>query len=209
MDNTKAQLNTEQLKLVEDNCNLIYGFMTKHCLDFEQWYGICAIGLCMAASAYDGSYAFSTYAYRIMLNEVRKELRKQRAKSRDARKSVSLYTPVKTVLNEEVQLQEILASESKNEDYAIDKEWAHWFLAHASSIMLKIIYAKLTECKTCQQVSEKFDVSREAVNKQMRVLQRHIKEGTRPYCRIRYDNAEERKEWREKVYEALDNLCAV
>ncbi len=211
MNKSITQLNNEQRKLIEDNHNLIYGFMTKHKLDFEEWYDVCAIGLCKAAFAYDDSlYKFATFAYHSMLYEVRKAMREQKAKKRKAtRTEVSLNQTVKTSLNEEVPLIEILASESKNEDYAVDKEWVHWFLAHASTIMLKIIYAKLTECKTCQEVSEKFGVSREAVNKQMRILQKHIKDGTRPYCRLRYDSKEERDEWREKVYKTLDKICYV
>ena len=57
------KLNTEQKKLVEDNHDLIYGFLTKYKLDFSTWYDVCAIGLCKAGMAYDGSNRFSTFAY--------------------------------------------------------------------------------------------------------------------------------------------------
>ena len=72
MSKPNIKLNTEQRKLVEDNHDLIYGFMTKYRLDFSTWYDICAIGLCKAGMAYDGSNRFSTLAYHCMHNEVKK-----------------------------------------------------------------------------------------------------------------------------------------
>lgn len=56
---------------------MIYSFLAKYHLSIEDYYDLAAIGLCKAAITYDGSSAFSTYAYRLMLNCCRMELRKQ------------------------------------------------------------------------------------------------------------------------------------
>lgn len=44
MSKPNIKLNTEQRKLVEDNHDLIYGFMVKYKLDYTVWYDVCAIG---------------------------------------------------------------------------------------------------------------------------------------------------------------------
>lgn len=207
--NNIMKLTAEQRKLVEDNHKLIYGYMAKYRLNQEQWYSICAIGLCKAAYAYDGSCSFSTFAYKCMFNEVSHEMRDNKKTYRIDNRTISLYSTFKTSINEEAPIEEIIASEAKNEDYAVDMEWARWFLEHASTIMLKIIYSKLSKCKTCQQVADDAGVSREAINKQMRSLQKYYKEGKRPYCRVRYDSLEERKKWKEKIFNLLDKMQSV
>lgn len=66
-------MTKEQEKLVVDNYKLIYSYMWKHNLyedAVEDWYGLCAIGLCKAAIAYDPSkdVQFSTLAWICMCN---------------------------------------------------------------------------------------------------------------------------------------------
>lgn len=69
------KLTPEQSKLVEDNHQLIYGFLTKYKLPAEEWYDLCAIGLVRAALDYnEDKGAFSTLAYIYMFNEMRSEL---------------------------------------------------------------------------------------------------------------------------------------
>ena len=69
------KLNDEQRKLVEQNHNLIYSAMTKcgiHRKDFDDYYGLAAIGLCKAAIDYDKtrSKSFPTYVYLCVQNEI-------------------------------------------------------------------------------------------------------------------------------------------
>ena len=65
-------LTPEQVRMVEENHNLIYGFMHKNNL-CEEMYSIAAIGLCRAAATFDkdNGAAFSSYAYVCMFNECR------------------------------------------------------------------------------------------------------------------------------------------
>lgn len=73
----KYKLTEEQKKLVEDNHNLIYSFMNKEHLFIDEYYDICAIGLCKAAYYYNAEFSnFSTFAYKVMNNEVKQHFRK-------------------------------------------------------------------------------------------------------------------------------------
>ena len=64
-------LTKEQQNLVENNHNLIYGYLHKNNLNFDDYYDIVAIGLCKASMGYKSSKGeFSTYAYKCINNEV-------------------------------------------------------------------------------------------------------------------------------------------
>lgn len=70
-------MTDEQRKVVEDNHNLIYSFMRKFNLDRNEYYDLCAIGLCKASISYNKSKGtFSTFAYTCMHNEIKSEWRK-------------------------------------------------------------------------------------------------------------------------------------
>lgn len=64
------KMTDEQRKLVEDNHNLIYGFLNKKELT-DDYYDIVALGLCKAAMNYDESKGkFSTLAFKCMDREM-------------------------------------------------------------------------------------------------------------------------------------------
>ena len=64
------RMTDEQRKLVEDNHNLIYGFLNKKELT-DDYYDIVALGLCKAAMNYDESKGrFSTLAFKCMDREI-------------------------------------------------------------------------------------------------------------------------------------------
>jgi RNA polymerase sigma factor (sigma-70 family) len=73
-------MNDQQRKLASDNHNLIYSFLNKYGLNSDDYYDIAAIGFCKACINYDDSkgHALSTYAYYIMLNEVRMSKRSEK-----------------------------------------------------------------------------------------------------------------------------------
>ena len=70
---------TEQQKhLAETNHNLIYSFLQKYHLEFDEWYDMAAIGLCKAAITFNEDIScFSTYAYRCMFTAVFHENRRE------------------------------------------------------------------------------------------------------------------------------------
>lgn len=70
-------MTKEQEQLVTDNYKLIYFFLNKWGKTIEDYYDICAIGLCKAAITYDSSkdVKFATYAGVCIENEIKIELR--------------------------------------------------------------------------------------------------------------------------------------
>lgn len=72
-------MTTETTVLVEENHNLIYGYLHRMRLSIEEYYDLAAIGLCKAANSFDTSagYKFSTYAYKCMNNEVLRQIQKE------------------------------------------------------------------------------------------------------------------------------------
>ena len=68
-----TKLTDDQRQMVADNHNLIFSFLNKYHLPDDEWYGVMAVGLINAAISYNGSSAFSTYAYKCMFNEMRNE----------------------------------------------------------------------------------------------------------------------------------------
>lgn len=87
-------LNDQQRRIVEENHNLIYAFMNQHKLDSEEYYGLCAIGLCKAAETMDKNkhYSLSTYAFKCMENEIRDSIRGTNAEKRKSNKgNISIF----------------------------------------------------------------------------------------------------------------------
>ncbi len=79
-------MTKEQEQLVIDNHKLIYDYMWKHKMyedAVEDWYGLCAIGLCKAALIYDSTKGtqFTTLAWVCMHNSCRKDRLKAYQKS--------------------------------------------------------------------------------------------------------------------------------
>lgn len=72
-------LTEEQKQLAEKHHSLIYWLMTKQHLPYDDYYGVVAYGLCKAAKTFDPTRGilFTTYAIRLMLNEINMERRRE------------------------------------------------------------------------------------------------------------------------------------
>lgn len=95
----KVKLTKEQQDLVAENHNLIYGFAKYKNLPVDEWYDVLAIGLCVAAKAYDKNIGkFSTLAYTSMNSEVNKVYKKDSRKRRIPKELLVYYdTPIEDV----------------------------------------------------------------------------------------------------------------
>ena len=61
-----------QQKLAEDNHNLIYAFMNKHHLNYDEYYGDMAEAFCIAITAFDETKgSLSTLAFHAMNNRLK------------------------------------------------------------------------------------------------------------------------------------------
>lgn len=76
-------LTIVEQKLVEENHNLIYGFINKRNLNFEEYYDILALSLCRAAKYFDASKGcFSTIANQCMVSDVASYMKSLYGKSK-------------------------------------------------------------------------------------------------------------------------------
>ncbi|HAU86909.1 MAG TPA: hypothetical protein DCW90_15890 [Lachnospiraceae bacterium] len=206
MTKATVQLNDKQRKLVEDNHNLIYSFLNKHELHSREWYDVCAIGLCRAALHYNGSSQFSTFAYKCMLNEVRKVMRISRTqKSVPDSETISLSTEVRIVCDKTTYtLDEFIPSKSNTEDEALGKIWVEWFIEKVPLTTLKVLYGKLNE-KTCRELAEDLGVSFSRISAVTRKLQEYCKRNSRYVPRSTNDE-DERQKYIEQIKILLDKL---
>lgn len=89
-------LTAEQRALVEENHNLIYGYLHKRGLNVDDWYGCCALAMCRAATMYDAEKgAFATYCYTAFSNAIHVVLRDTKRRD-EIVKFVSLTTQIRT-----------------------------------------------------------------------------------------------------------------
>lgn len=137
-------MTDEQKKLVEDNHSLIYLVIRNMGLTIEDNYDLAAIGLCKAAISYNlGKFAFSTYAYRCMENEIKQEfIRNAREKRINESKIVSADLEIEfsdgsraTIIDcisskestENEALSRVMYSEVRNEIGESDSRMLPWF----------------------------------------------------------------------------------
>ena len=115
-------LTKSQQDIVISNHKLIYKVLHKYNLDVEEFYGAAAVGLCKAAKTFkpELGYAFSTYAYKVMANEINKEFR-----SIDKHQKLNLISGEEVIHvsenGDEITLFETLSSDENIEDTTIDR----------------------------------------------------------------------------------------
>ena len=127
-------LTKEQRTLVEENMGLIPFTMKKNGLtpDYDEWYGVLAEGLCLAAMNYDATVSqFSTFAIHCMENKIRHEIRKTFSLKRRGI-TISLDEPIHLEdSHKELTLQDIIGTSLsvdeqfisfRLEEYLTDKE---------------------------------------------------------------------------------------
>lgn len=152
----------EQVRLVEENHNLIYGFLRKHNLN-EDFYGDAAIGLCKAAMNYDSSTgaSFSTYAYKCMFNECGIAIRSE--KRQNSLKAISIETPIMD--NERINLEDVLAGgfSSEHLDAIV---FLRWFIEKMGVLDLKILLYRL-QGNSFRKIEEKVGFSYQYIKKRV------------------------------------------
>lgn len=116
-------LAEEQKRLVTENHQLIYGFLSKNGLDSEEFYDLAAIGLCKAAENYrESDGIFSTYAYRCMKNTVLNEIRRLNGVKKVPVCMISSYNvPISGCEDEEIELLDSFKSDLDIEMEVIDE----------------------------------------------------------------------------------------
>lgn len=142
------KLTTEQQRLVEDNHNLIYGYLNKKNLKIEEWYDVCAIGLCKAAQTFNAEKGaqFSTYAYLIMQNQVWQESRMKISKKRVPENMTYSYDAEVAELDG-VDFSKMISGSENVEDKCITNVIFNDFLSGLNARHRKIMLLRLNGYK--------------------------------------------------------------
>lgn len=183
----------EHIRMVEENHNLIYGFLHKYKLS-EDFYGDAAIGLCKAAQSYDetkGS-SFATYAYKCMFNECGITLRADKRKVQ----TISFETPI--VDDENVNLESVLPSGFSNEHMEAIP-YIQWFVEKMCLVDLQILLYRL-EGDSYRDVAKKIGYSYQYVKNRLSKIGEAYKAKKRPNTRSSSDDCSKCKSVKNEIF---------
>ena len=173
----QKRLNEEQRKLAEDNHKLILSYLNKKHLSYEDFYDVCAIGLCIAALNYDSSlgYSFSTLAFLCMKHEVMREFRQMNlARIVPSDLIDSLDAPLSQESGEKYTLYDVIPSAVSGRDPQYESITD--VITNIFALDMKPQYHEAVrlymELGTLQKVGEKMHVSRERVRQIMQKVGR-------------------------------------
>jgi RNA polymerase sigma factor (sigma-70 family) len=108
-------MSENERRLAEDNVALVYFILRKYYPTYsrdEDMQQIGMIGLCQAASTWDSEKStFSTYASKVIINEIRRELSRRKCQKR-SQKAVSLNAIAHAEDGESGELMDSIVGES-------------------------------------------------------------------------------------------------
>ena len=158
-------LTNQQRKFAEEHHQLIYGFLHAFRLPCEEWYGVAAIGYCKAVARYEPEqgWSFTTFAYRVMLNDVRMEMRKARAHKRRA-----LILSLQSELCEGFTLEDTLGYEQQfidDEPHTAAKDFIN-----SMNPEQRFILSLLADGVAQGDIAKEMGVTRGCVTKQVKAI---------------------------------------
>lgn len=166
-----STITPEQQKLVENNHRLIYEFIKIHNLSVSEHYDLLAISLCKAAIGYKNTYAFSTYAFKIMRNDLWMEYRDKNALKRipdylvtSYNESVDFKEKDMNDKNNKYEYTAILKSYHNTEEEAVFKITFDEYMK-AISPRDRTIIAMAIEGYNYQRIADSVGVSRTLVTR--------------------------------------------
>ena len=171
------KLTEEQRKLIEENHNLIYGFLKINELDKDEYYDTAAFGLCKAAIKYDSSKGiFSSFAYKCMTSEMYHQWSYDARKCRIPKKIIYSYNHFHNVENNEQVVNTDLTSFEWNKnnnhnrdvaDIITEKEKISKFLPLLKEEEWSIV-KYLVSGFNQQEIADKFNISHQAVSEKIK-----------------------------------------
>lgn len=166
-------MTPEQQKLAADNCNLIYAYINRENLDFEEWYGELAFALCRAAQIYDPSFGvtFSTLAWNCFMRRVKRVRWLACRSKRNLMQCVSL-----TWRSEEGDELQLDLPDEEDPYEEIDsrvaaENWTHNMLPHLKKKDPELL-GYVLDGHTIAEVSRKLGVSRQAIDYRVHRIRR-------------------------------------
>ena len=181
-------LTPEQVRMVEENHNLIYGFLHKNNL-CEDMYSVVGIGLCRAVASFNAGKGttFSTYAYTCMLNECRKVWRKE--KKQRMLNPISMEEAISDTEN--LRIEDFMRSKDAIET-AETTEFFAWFIENASTKDLLIILRMIQGC-TQVEIAEEMGCTRSYVGARVKSIREKYSSGKKLHCKGNPDAGQEQR----------------
>lgn len=166
-------ITADEVKLVEENHNLIYKFCYRHKLDANDYYDILAIGLCKSAMGYsDLKGKFSTFAWTCMLNEVRMYKRRENVRITDylSLNSVISYDDFKG----ELTIEDTIPSDICVEDDVLHSIMSSDFINSISKLDKDIVHLRLLGFSQ-SEISSKLKISQSYISRRLINLKKKLK----------------------------------
>jgi RNA polymerase sigma factor (sigma-70 family) len=166
-------MTPEQQKLAADNCNLIYAYINRENLDFEEWYGELAFALCRAAQIYDPSFGvtFSTLAWNCFMRRVKRVRWLACRSKRNLMQCVSLTW--RTEEGDELQI-DLPDEEDPYEEIdsrVAAENWTHNMLPHLKKKDPELL-GYVLDGHTIAEISRKLGVPRQAIDYRVHRIRR-------------------------------------
>lgn len=161
------KLTEKQQKMVADNHNLIYAYLSRHRLNYEEYYDLLAIALCKAVLKFDENKgcSFSTYAWSSFRNAIITEYKKQKD-----------YEPIHITEVNENRISYDVSKYKQNED----RSYAEMLLDEER--LLEILTPRETEVYnyykkgyTLRRIAKIFGVSNQAVSQKFCSIKEKIR----------------------------------
>jgi RNA polymerase sporulation-specific sigma factor len=163
-------------EMFNQNINLAYKVASKYLINYPSEYEdikqIALLGLWKAVLNFDKSkgFAFSTFAYRIIFNEINMYIRRP---LKHITNIISLQTPI----NENTILEDVLADDfdiTDNLEYQEIQKIKNNVLNKLSD-KTRQIYLELENGQTQQQVADKFNLSQAYISRTQSKITKQIK----------------------------------
>lgn len=166
---TKDEINN----LVIENTNICYDISWQYyrkysnILDFDDIVGICNLGLVKAANTYDANkgYAFSTYAYKVIVNELLMYLRDNKRRNKYNVNFISINDSMD--FDETLSLEDLISDNYDLEQSVEDKlliDLLYKFINELPDMLKYVILYKL-EGKTQQEIAKLLNISQPQVSR--------------------------------------------
>ena len=163
-------MTEEQERLVIDNHNLIYHFIHKFGVPIDEYYGICAIGLCEASLKYqpDKGTSFSTFASIIIKQNIMMELRKRSTRN----KYISYMTNISTDEEYSVSVLDKITNGLSAYDEILPYDLGK-ILTHREYTIVSLILKGCTQT----QIASSLKTSQSAVSRSLKSIRTKLNEG--------------------------------
>lgn len=165
------RMTDEQRKLVEDNHNLIYGFLNKKELT-DDYYDIVALGLCKAAMNYDESKGrFSTLAFKCMDREMGIYYTYLKRKTFVPENLVFSYNESANEDVSESIIDAVIEDSNNNIDYSTETISFNYFL-NTLKDRERLIIKHLKNGLTQQEIAKELNRSQQAISLKVKEIRK-------------------------------------